>query len=77
MNKLDVARGLGYGLLETLTRGAHELSDALFRGEVDADGLIQLMQNTITDTAADMQVFRLQLNGFDALCKELNSHDGQ
>ena len=72
MNRISIARGLSYGLIETWTKAAHELSDALFRGELDAEGLIRLMQKTITATTADMRVFRLQLDGFDGLVKELN-----
>ena len=44
---LSMAKGLAYALLETLTGAAHEISECLFRGETDAEGLLSVIDDNI------------------------------
>ena len=65
---LSVARGLAYAALMTWTHAANELSEGLLKGELDANGLCELMRDCIAFTENNAAVLMKQLADFDGLC---------
>lgn len=71
---MDIARGLCYGVLETLNDGSHEISFRLFEGELDAAVLLDIVHGVINFIEHNLAILKKEVTEFDSLCEEVRSN---
>lgn len=72
---LSMAKGLAYALLETLTGAAHEISECLFRGETDAEGLLSVIDDNIDYVQHNTAMLQRLTGNFEGLCAKIRKED--
>lgn len=73
---LSMARGLVFGLLETLTSVSHELTYALLEGLTDTKGFLDLVAENIDFINHNTKILRrFATEDFETLCANVRKSD--
>ncbi|MBR0251628.1 MAG: hypothetical protein IJQ77_11165 [Synergistaceae bacterium] len=70
---LSMARGLAYGVLYALNASAHEISECLFKGTDNAEGVLSVINWNIDFLQNNLNVIQNMTRNFECLCNDIRT----